>query len=180
MESFEGSYTCPTGNKIIKTGYCSACCPVTEEPTFAPTGPSWSPSERPSLIPSFTPSIIPTLNPSKIPSLLPSALPTPSPSSSNVANLLHRYSFNDGTADDSVSGLNGGLYSGAYIANGQAVFTASLNSYVLLPDILGTSASSSFSIETWATTGVNSGLTRIFHIAPQFSAGVFQLFYSFE
>jgi hypothetical protein len=105
---------------------------------------------------------------------MPTAAPTTrSPTKAPVvANLLHRYSFNDGTAGDSISGLNAGLYSGAYIANGQAVFTSSLNSYVLLPDILGTSASSSFSIEIWASTGAGTtGYPRIFHIAPSLVSG---------
>ena len=76
--------------------------------------------------------------------------------------LLHRYSFNDGTASDSVGGsaYAGSLMAGATVTNNQASFTTS-GPYVNLPS--GLSAGyMALSVEAWVTTGVNTGWTRIY------------------
>lgn len=74
------------------------------------------------------------------------------------AALTHRYSFDDGTADDSVGNVNGTLMNGATVSDGQLQFDPSINNgsnnpitgqYVSLPaNIIATPA---FSIEVWAT-----------------------------
>jgi MYXO-CTERM domain-containing protein len=74
------------------------------------------------------------------------------------ANLTHFYTFNDGTANDSVGGANGVLMNGAAVSGGQLVFSPSVNNgannpstgqYVSLPyDVARTP---SFTLEFWAT-----------------------------
>ena len=76
--------------------------------------------------------------------------------------LLHRYSFNDGTAIDSVGGsaYAGSLIAGATVTGNQATF-ATNGPYVSLPSgVFG--AYTAVSVEAWVTTGVNSNWTRIF------------------
>jgi hypothetical protein len=87
------------------------------------------------------------------PSVVPTAKPTTAPDSDGP---IHRYSFNDGTADDSIAGLDATLQSGAAVKDGKVYLSSSLSSYVQLPGgILGTT--SSITIETWLTTGSNYG-----------------------
>ena len=77
--------------------------------------------------------------------------------------LLHRYSFNDGTASDSVGGTAyaGSLMAGATVTNNQANFTSS-GQYVNLPSGLFGSYTA-VSVEAWVTTGANSNIyPRIF------------------
>src|SRR5277367_3795815 len=76
----------------------------------------------------------------------------------SFAGLTHRYSFNDGTANDSVGGANGTLMNGATVSGGQLQFNPAVNNgsndpamgqYVSLPsNILDTK---SFTLEAWAT-----------------------------
>ena len=82
--------------------------------------------------------------------------------------LLHRYSFNDGTASDSVGGsaYAGSLMAGATVTSYQATFSTS-DQYVNLPSGLFGSYTA-VSVEAWVTTGVNSAWTRVF----QFGANV--------
>ena len=70
--------------------------------------------------------------------------------------LLHRYSFNEGTASDSVGGsaYAGSLMAGATVTNNQANFTTS-GPYVNLPSGLFGNYTA-MSVEAWVTTGVNS------------------------
>ena len=78
--------------------------------------------------------------------------------------LLHRYSFNDGTASDSVGGsaYTGSLMAGATVTNNQATFATS-GPYVNLPSgLFGSYTAAAVSVEAWVTTGVNSGYARIF------------------
>jgi len=81
------------------------------------------------------------------------------------AQLTHRYSFNDGTANDSVGGANGTLMNGATVSGGQLqlINNGSNNptsgEYVNLPsDILNTKA---FTVEAWATEQSNVAWQRI-------------------
>ena len=77
--------------------------------------------------------------------------------------MLHRYSFNNGTASDSVGGsaYAGSLIAGAKVTNNQANFTKS-GAYVNLPSGLFGNYTA-VSAEAWVTTGVNTGYARIFH-----------------
>ena len=76
--------------------------------------------------------------------------------------LLHRYSFNDGTASDSVAGsaYAGSLVGGATVTSNQANFTT-VTAYVSVPSGLFGSYTS-MSVEAWLTTGVNSEYAKIF------------------
>jgi fibronectin-binding autotransporter adhesin len=86
------------------------------------------------------------------------------------AALTNRYSFNDGTANDSVGGANGTLINAtgaATISSGQVNFANSgtsndpfSNNYVDLPNNLG--QTSSFTIEGWAKWGGGNDWQRIF------------------
>ena len=84
------------------------------------------------------------------------------------AAMTHRYSFNDGTANDSVAGANGTLVNGATVSGGLLRFDPAVNNggnnpaagqYVSLPiNVLKTST---FSIEAWATTNSATAWQRI-------------------
>jgi hypothetical protein len=84
------------------------------------------------------------------------------------ATLTHRYSFNDGTANDSVGHVNGTLVNGATVSGGQLVFSPTVNDgslnpttgqYVSLPsNILFTQ---SFTLEAWATDRSTTPWQRI-------------------
>jgi hypothetical protein len=78
--------------------------------------------------------------------------------------MIHRYSFNDGTARDSVGTLNGTLMSGAVIANGQVDLTRGTNGYVQLPPNMWPTNSAALSLEVWVTTGANYGWNRVLQI----------------
>jgi hypothetical protein len=87
------------------------------------------------------------------------------------ATLMHRYSFNDGTASDSVGGASwaGSIGSAASISGGQLQLPGGVgtNSFMQVPaGILGSPAPAVVTIELWVTTA-NSGndgffFTRIF------------------
>jgi hypothetical protein len=72
------------------------------------------------------------------------------------ADITHRYSFNDGTANDSMGGANGTLVNGASVSGGELVLANSgygsdpaTGQYVALPaNILATR---NFTLETWFT-----------------------------
>lgn len=84
------------------------------------------------------------------------------------AGLTHRYSFNDGSANDSVGHANGALMNGAIVGGGQLLFDPSVNDgsnnpssgqYVNLPsNILFTR---SFTVEAWATENSSTPWQRI-------------------
>ncbi len=82
----------------------------------------------------------------------------------NTSGLIRRYSFNDGTAKDSVGGYDGTLKGGAVVTGGSLVLTASTSGYVQLPsNVLGGATSMSF--EVWLTNGANTGSWgRVFQI----------------
>jgi hypothetical protein len=80
------------------------------------------------------------------------------------ADITHRYSFNDGTVNDSIGTVNGTLMNGAAVSGGQLTFdplvnngintSATTGQYASLPgNILATRA---FTLETWFT--FNGGL----------------------
>ncbi len=83
--------------------------------------------------------------------------------------LIHRYSFNDGTANDSVGTANGTFYNAsgnASIANGQLNLVGSSGDYVDLgPGIITTTniTSGAVTFEAWATFNpVNGAWARLF------------------
>src|SRR5437764_7545509 len=86
------------------------------------------------------------------------------------ADLTHRYSFNDGTANDSIGGANGLLVNPdglATITGGQVNFANNgvnnnvlTGHYVDLPN--GIAATSSFTIEGWATWNGGNAWQRFF------------------
>src|SRR3954468_20187179 len=73
--------------------------------------------------------------------------------------LTHRYSFNDGTANDSVGTANGVLVNGAAVQGGSLVFDPAVNTgfntspatgqYVDLPNNIARTRA--FTIEAWTT-----------------------------
>lgn len=81
--------------------------------------------------------------------------------------LTHRYSFNSGTAADSIGGhsYDGTAMAGATLFGGQAVFNRS-GPYVRLPkSVFG--AATAVTIEAWVTTGFNnSGSVKVFQFGP--------------
>jgi Concanavalin A-like lectin/glucanases superfamily len=95
-----------------------------------------------------------------------------------MAGLTHRYSFNDGTANDSVGGANGALINGATVSGGQLVFNPSINNgtpnpvtgqYVNLPsNILFTR---SFTVEAWATDNSSTPWQRILDLGNTEGSG---------
>eukprot|EP01034_Spumella_vulgaris_P034854 gene34854-42981_t len=94
--------------------------------------------------------------PTLIPTIAPTATPAPSTYASFLsASLLHRYSFNDGTAKDSIGSLDGTLQSGASVVNGRVVLNPTLGSYVSLPANMWGS-STSVTLEMWVTIGATS------------------------
>ena len=85
------------------------------------------------------------------------------------ARLIHRYSFNDGTANDSVGTVNGTFYNAsgnASIANGQLNLVGSSGDYVDLgPGIVTTTniTTGAVTFEAWATfKPANGAWARLF------------------
>ena len=79
--------------------------------------------------------------------------------------LIHRYTFNDGTASDVIGGISwmGTIGAGASISNGKFILNGIPGSYLQLPaDLLGNS--SAISIEGWVTTRSNSDFARVFQL----------------
>ena len=77
------------------------------------------------------------------------------------AAMTHRYSFNDGTANDSIGGLNGTLVNGPAVTGGQLVFSPAVNNggtgpasgqYVNLPG--NPVKTRSLTVEVWAAPRV--------------------------
>lgn len=85
------------------------------------------------------------------------------------AGLTHRYSFNDGTARDSVGGADGAAINGAGFAGGQVVFDPAVNDgtntsiatgqYVDLPN--GLAKTRALSLEVWFTYRGGANWQRI-------------------
>ncbi len=68
------------------------------------------------------------------------------------ADLVHRYSFNDGTAADSVGGADGVLNGNASVSNGVLnTRDDGAGSFLSLPDTVGSGIQGSFSIEQFVT-----------------------------
>lgn len=91
------------------------------------------------------------------------ALPTP------PTRLIHRYSFNDGTANDSVGSANGTFHNGSSassISGGQLNLKGSTSDYVDLgPGIVSTTnlTSGAVTFEAWASFSLaNTGWARLF------------------
>lgn len=91
------------------------------------------------------------------------------------ASMTHRYSFNDGTADDSVGHANGKLMNGATVVGGKLVFDRKTNDgintdpatgqYLSLPtNILKTRA---FTLEVWVTWSGGANWQRILDFGSQ-------------
>ena len=68
------------------------------------------------------------------------------------ASIVHQYTFNDGTANDSVGTANGTLVGTATISNGQLVLTGNNADYVSLPaSTIDISSYTAVSFVTWFT-----------------------------
>lgn len=76
------------------------------------------------------------------------------------ADLTHQYTFNDGTANDSIGAANGTLESGATISGGQAILDGT-SAYVDLPGpTIGINTYSALTLELWLTSSsANTGFT---------------------
>ena len=90
-------------------------------------------------------------------------------------SLTHRYSFNDGTANDSVGNVNGALVNGATVPGGQLVFDPAINNgtnanavtgqyLTLSSNVLKTRA---FTVETWLTWRGGNDWQRILDFGTQ-------------
>jgi hypothetical protein len=77
--------------------------------------------------------------------------------SSFASFLAHRYSFNDGTANDSTSGANGTLVGGATISGGMLNTNGTASNGVSLPLSAFAGIDGSFTIEDWATRTTTAG-----------------------
>ncbi len=90
----------------------------------------------------------------------------------NPAHLIHRYSFNDGTANDSVGTANGTLVGGAAVANGVVAITnppgVVATEYLQLPAGVVTNLQA-VTIEAWASIGSLSanGWANLFDFGTQ-------------
>jgi hypothetical protein len=70
------------------------------------------------------------------------------------AVLAHRYSFNDGTANDSVGGANGTLMGNATASGGKLVLDGSAGTYVDLPGAkINIATNTAVTFETWVSFG---------------------------
>jgi hypothetical protein len=66
--------------------------------------------------------------------------------------LTHRYSFNDGTANDSVGTANGVLSGATWVAGGQVVLPGTSGDYVDLPAAdIGINTYSRLTFELWSS-----------------------------
>lgn len=81
----------------------------------------------------------------------------------HTGTLEHRYSFNDGSARDSVNPLfDGSLQSGAYVSQGQLQLPTS-GPYISIPSgALQFTPSGTFTLEIWFSTGTNRPLATLF------------------
>ena len=81
------------------------------------------------------------------------------------AQLIHRYSFNDGTATDSVGGANGTLVGGATISGG-ALNTVADGGFLSLPANVADGVTGSFTIEDFVTvSSVDQGFSSLFSLS---------------
>jgi hypothetical protein len=72
------------------------------------------------------------------------------------ADLLHRYSFNDGTANDSVGGANGSLQGGATVSGGALQFNG-VSAFADLPaGAIAINSYSSVTVEMWLSVPANT------------------------
>ena len=95
-----------------------------------------------------------------------SALILASGAFSQTNGLTHRYSFNDGTANDSVGNANGNLFNGASISGGQLIIsgtgTGSSVQYMSMPAYVIPAASTQFTIVQWFTSSNSATWGRAF------------------
>ncbi|MBN2506877.1 MAG: cadherin-like domain-containing protein [Verrucomicrobia bacterium] len=87
-----------------------------------------------------------------------------------ASSLVHRYSFNDGTADDSVGTAHGTLMNGIAINEGAAQFVAAANHYIDLPGHL-IDGYPAITLEFWMSAGVNGAWSRVFDFGTQNASG---------
>ena len=83
---------------------------------------------------------------------------------SAYAQLTDRYSFNDGTATDSVNAANSGTVSGTISITG-GLLTTTGTGYVALPATVGAGTTGNFSIETFTSTTAFNNFTAAFSFA---------------
>ena len=92
--------------------------------------------------------------------------------------LLHRYSFNDGTASDSVGGTayTGTLIGGATVNNMQAMIATSAQKIFFPAGLLG--SYKAISVETWVTTAASQAAwATLFQFGPSASINDVNTFY---
>jgi hypothetical protein len=90
------------------------------------------------------------------------------------AAATHRYTFNDGTANDSVGTVHGTLFGGAAISGGSLNLTAATQSYVDLngPAIAINGYTTGFSLELWLKSNTaNTGYTMAAVLGRSYDAG---------
>ena len=80
------------------------------------------------------------------------------------AQLTDHYSFNDGTATDSVNAANSGTVSGT-VTFSSGMLTTAGSGYVALPTTVGAGTTGDFSIETFTKTTAFSNFTAAFSLA---------------
>jgi hypothetical protein len=82
------------------------------------------------------------------------------------ADFIHRYSFNNGTANDSVGTADGTLSGGATISNGQLVTTGPHGQGAALPAAATSGVTGDFAIEQWFTRAdTNANYSQLFSFA---------------
>ena len=85
---------------------------------------------------------------------------------SQTNGLIHRYSFNDGTANDSVGSAHGSLFNGANISGGQLIIsgtgTGSSVQYMSMPAYVIPAGSTQFTIVQWFTSSNTAQWGRSF------------------
>ena len=88
--------------------------------------------------------------------------------------LIHRYSFNDGTANDSVGKANGKLVGGVTVANGAVKFTGKDGERIELlangPDGINLNTLHAVTVEAWFTVQSDRGWARVFDFGSTVTA----------
>lgn len=102
---------------------------------------------------------------------------------SAASPLVHRYSFNDGTVNDSVGKAHGKTMGGVTIADGQAHFDGKAGSRIELPpsgaDGINLNSYQAVTLEAWYTIESEEGWQRIFDFgATSGGQGSKYLFYT--
>lgn len=84
------------------------------------------------------------------------------PARADSVDLVHRYSFNDGTANDSAGASNGTLVGGATVSAGALALNGAFHNGVALPLSTTSTMHGSFTIEDWLTYTSGANFTTPF------------------